>query len=234
MYNALKNKFDTYLFNNQISGSYKKISEIENEEEVYLRKTKLAVVVKDEEVGRRIYNIIKSLEKRGSTIETPNATMRISKYISDRQNTVQVFYINFAIKYAFWNDLTDLQKLKELVSFVNALKNEGYIIDKSIFDYKKCDQIAALLSFFKPIEEGKEDENECIIEYIHYILSKGKDLKTFYQEIEKQGLVATEMFPYGVSVTKMFYQYYKAESFKKNIITALENEEVEVNYTDYG
>ena len=234
MYNALKNKFDTYLFNNQISGSYKKISEIENEEEVYLRKTKLAVVVKDEEVGRRIYNIIKSLEKRGSTIETPNATMRISKYISDRENTVQVFYINFAIKYAFWNDLTDLQKLKELVSFVNALKNEGYIIDKSIFDYKKCDQIAALLSFFKPIEEGKEDENECIIEYIHYILSKGKDLKAFYQEIEKQGLVATEIFPYGVSVTKMFYQYYKAERFKENIITALENEEVEVNYTDYG
>ena len=130
MYNALKNKMDTYFFNRHISGSYEKISEVENEEEVYRHKNKLAVVIKDGEIGKRIYNIVKTLKQKETTIETLNAKFRITKYISDRENTVSVFYINFTLKNEFWEDLDDIQKLKELVSFINAVKENGYIIDK--------------------------------------------------------------------------------------------------------
>ena len=60
MYNPLKNKMNTYFLNNFIKDAIK-VFEIQDKEEVYYQSNKLAVVVKEEEVGKRIYDIVKAL-----------------------------------------------------------------------------------------------------------------------------------------------------------------------------
>ena len=94
MYNPLKNKMNTYLLNNFIQDA-DKVLEVEEKEEVYYQNNKLAVVVKDEEIGKRIYEIVKSLCDKGIKISTPKTTFEISKYISDKENKIEGFYINF-------------------------------------------------------------------------------------------------------------------------------------------
>ena len=182
---SIKNK----IFKSFVQGSYSKVLEVENKEEVYYHKNKLAVIVNDEEVGARIYDVVKSLKDYNEIICTPHAHFNIYKYISDDNNKIQMFCVRFTFETGL-QDLSEIEKLQELVSFVDGMQNEGYILDNSKFDNKSCDCISALLSFFT-INNGETSiSNDSLIKYIHYKLSKGEDFDEFYRGIFDKGLAS--------------------------------------------
>ena len=92
MYNILKNKIYSHFYSTFVKESYLKVSEVPNKEEVYYKKKKklLVVLVKDEEIGSQIYEIIKALKDRNEQINTGRISFKVVDYIVDKQNTVQI------------------------------------------------------------------------------------------------------------------------------------------------
>ena len=174
------------LFYSFVKKNYEKVSEIEGKEEVYCDNNKLVVVVNDAEIGRQIYDIIKFLKNNKVSISTSEISFEVKKYFVDKENTVQIFSTRFSGEK--WETLSKIERLKRLVTFVSVMKMKGYILDKAKFRSDKCNSISAFLSFFT-LEDGEVDEiiaKECLIEYIHYVLSDGGDLKEFYEKSIKQ------------------------------------------------
>ena len=206
MYNPLKNKMNTFLFNNFIKDAVK-VLEIQDKEEVYYQSNKLAVVVKDEEVGKRIYDIVKSFCDNKIKIHTPNSTFEISKYISNKEDVIEGFYTNFTFD-ENWKTPSKAEKLQELVKFIEGMQEKGYIIDSSKFKNEECNCISGLLALFSATEGETQTDIGYLIEYIHYVLTNGEDLSTCYEEILSKGLCSMEDLPYCLPVIKMCYEYY--------------------------
>jgi len=224
MYNLLKNKIYSNFYPNFVKKFYKQVSEIDNIEEVYWRENKLVVLVKDEEIGRRIYEIIKSLKDRNERIFSRSMSFKIDKYITDNQNIIQSFCIDFKLEREI-NGFSKIEKLQELVSFVSYMQNKGYVLDDSRFENEKCSSISVFLSFFVVGDEAVKPSKGCIIKYIHYVLSEGGNFEEFYQKIvENNEICCMPEFPYALPVIKMCYNYYVTGNVPENIYDVLEEE----------
>ena len=92
MYNTLKSKIQSYLFTLDIQRNYKefiaRLHSYYEIEEIYFKEDKLAVVVKDEEIGQQMYGIVKLLYDKREEISVLSSTFKIDKYIVDNQNNV--------------------------------------------------------------------------------------------------------------------------------------------------
>lgn len=228
MYNPLKNKMNTYFLNNFIKDAVI-VLEIEGKEEVYYQSNKLAVVVRDEEVGKRIYDIVKALCDNKIIIHTPNSTFEISKYISNKENSIEGFYINFTFD-ENWKSPSETEKLQELIKFIEGMQENGYIVDPSKFKNEECNCITGLLSVFSVSEGEVQTDNGYLIEYIHYVLTNGEELSSYYEEIISKGLCSMEDLPYCVPVIKMCYEYYTTGSFQDDIYMVLQDESLEESF----
>ena len=196
MYNPLKNKMRTYFFENHVKDSYKKVLDIENKEEIYYHKNKLVILVKDEEIGERIFEIVKNLKNK--TISTEHTSFKISKYVADKTEKIQLFYIDFTFKET-WNYSSKLELLQEFTSFVSKMQEIGYIIDESVFKKEECNCISSLLSFFvQNKEKVEEDINGLLINFIHYVLTNGGELNEDYQKICEKGYCSTSELFYNL------------------------------------
>ena len=151
----VKNKINTYLFKTFVQGSYEKVLEVENKEEVYYHKNKLAVYVKDKELGKRIYDVVKSFKDNKTQIRTSKCTFEIYKYVSDEDNAIELFYIFLTFEPNF-KDLSKIERLKELFCFVENMQNSGFEFDNSNFDYKNCNCISEFLSYFLITDNSQE------------------------------------------------------------------------------
>ncbi|MCI8617496.1 MAG: hypothetical protein HFJ60_04545 [Clostridia bacterium] len=216
------------LFYSFVKKNYEKVSEIEGKEEVYCDNNKLVVVVNDAEIGRQIYDIIKFLKNNKVSISTSEISFEVKKYFVDKENTVQIFSTRFSGEK--WETLSKIERLKRLVAFVSVMKMKGYILDKAKFRSDKCNSISAFLSFFT-LEDGEVDEiiaKGCLIEYIHYVLSDGGDLKEFYEKMHKENKARNILeFPYKFPIIKMCYFYHVYDIMPESVYQVLISEEFE-------
>lgn len=231
MYNMLKNKMSSMIFHNFKKGSYKLISRVEGKEEIYYQdnKNKLVVLIEDEEVGKRIYDVVRSLKEWGETISSEHVEIKITNYVADKYNTVQILFAD--ANYDFennWNQCSKLDQLQEMVSFVYGMQEKGYLLDESIFDNESCTNISDFLSYFKPNGSELESSNGCIIKYIHYVLSTGGNLEGYYEQIVKDNKIRfVNDYPYYMPVIKMCYNYYANGIIPDDIISVIKAEKVD-------
>ena len=241
MYNILKNKIYSHFYSTFVKESYLKVSEVPNKEEVYYKKKKklLVVLVKDEEIGSQIYEIIKALKDRNEQINTGRISFKVVDYIVDKQNTVQMFSLNFAYDNEIsWNDLSKPEKLQEFGTFVDVMQIKGYILNEAKFEDEKCSSLSALLSFFDLTGTKSEKVKGCIIKYIHYALSGGSNFDKFYTEITNRNeIVHISEFPYSLPIIKLCYNYFSTGNIPEYISGILEKENIlqcsENEYNDY-
>lgn len=217
MFNELKTKVSY----NYAKRYYCKISEVENIEEVYYLENKLVVVVNDDEIGKQIYNIVKKLKEEEIIISTTllgkEMNFRVYKYISDKQNKINMFYIHVDFK-ANWSELSKIERLEELLSIIINLENKGYILDSSKFENEKLNCISTFLSLFSLDDDKNVDASkQCIIKYIHYVLSDGIDFAEYYKKMENDVLVKISDFPYPLPIITMCYYYFKNNTTYSNI-----------------
>ncbi len=198
---TLKNR----IVYNHIKRFYDKVNEVENTEEIYYKEGKLVVVIKDEELGNKIYEIVKELYDVDEEIYTYNMLLRISKYVCDKQNAIQMIYIDIKIDKPWWM-FSEPERLNAWVELVKDMKEKGYILNPSEFKSKKCNSIANILSFFTlGIEEIEYNETEiacCVVKHIHYMLTK-KDFSWDDIFPSNKNFLHVDELPYGLSILKL-------------------------------
>ena len=218
---SIMSRIRFYFSSNFYKLNYKKILESENEE-IYRKNDKLVVLVKSEEIGEQIYNIIKALKQ--ITIQTSKMTFKIDDYIIENKSKVKLFTAEFAML-GEWSELTKLEKLEEIVDFTEEMHNKGFVLDSTKFDSEKCNNITNFLSLFVEKEEDVDFTNSkgCLIKHIHYTLSENKEeqeLEEFYKDkIHK--ITPLSDFPYGRPVIEMCYNYFANGNIKNDIYLVL-------------
>lgn len=246
MYNVLKNKIYPYFFNTFAKDSYKLISENDTEA-VYYRKytnsksAKLVVIVKDDEIGARIYSVVKSLKEVYEPISTETMSFKITKYFVDKVFRVKLFCVDLEFSTEKeWNDFSKVEKLEEIVTFIISMQKNCYHLLEERFNNNLATSVSGFLSFFK--FTGVEENEFCgaIIKYIHFVLSDGKDFESFYEKIVSENLIyKISDFPYCLPVIKMCYGYFVLGTIPNNILNILQRERIEENsysnlyYRDY-
>lgn len=234
MHNMLKDKMSSFLFNNFSKNSYKLVSKVDGKEEIYYRDNRLVVLVEDVETGKRIYDIVKSLKDWEVTLVSKNIELKVEGYVADKLNTIQMFFanVNFSFTEDSWKYYSTLNKLEELVSFIYAMQNNGYLLDDKLFNNETCTNISDFLSFFKTSGSEEETSNGCIIKYIHYVLSNGGNLDEYYAPIIKENRICEiSSFPYHMPIITMCYYYCLNGTIPENINNVLEEEKEEEGYS---
>lgn len=234
--------FENVKFNfsyNSVKRNFSKVSEIDNVEEVYYRENKLVVVVKDEEIKEQIYDIITTLKNRGEIFSTEaiskKITFKVCKYVSDKQNKIQMFYIDINFE-GRWNEVSELEKLMELTTLIANMEEKGYILDNKRFENDKVKAISTFLSLFNLNDENTDSSKEYLIKYIHYVLSNGQELAQYYENVVNDTIVKVSNFPYTLPIIKMCYNYFinNAKYTAEEIYSLLKSEEYNQTYSLEG
>ncbi len=202
----MNDKFKKFIFNNFEKSSYQLVSEVIGKEKIYYRDGKIVVLLEDEEVGKRIFPVVKSLKQWKETISSKkHIDFKVTDFIADKSNCVQILFADIqSYLVEEWKQLGDFEKLQELVSFAQKMQENGYTIDETVFNKETCIYLSSFLSFFKL----GGTENGCLIKYVHYVLSGEDNMEEFYQTIiEKNEICRLRDFPYGMSVIQMCYNY---------------------------
>lgn len=219
MYNVLKNKMTSFLFHNFSISSYELISKVDGKEAVYRKNDKVAILIEDEDVGRRIFDVVKSLKDWGETITSDHVNFRVTNYVADKYDTVQILFADINLNFENdWERSSKLDKLQELVSFVYAMQEKGYLLDTGSFNNETCKNISDFLSFFKPNGYDVENSNSCIIKYVHYVLAPSIGFDELYQPIVRENVIyAIKDFPYYMPIIQMCYNYCANGTVPDNI-----------------
>lgn len=225
MPNTFKSKLSSYFFNSFSKKSFEKISDVEGKEEAYFRDGKIVVLVKDKELGGQIYYIVKSLAEWDNEVSTSSMSFKIENYLADKQNRVETIWINVTAERK-WGEFSRVERLQELISFVNAMEDAGYILNDSKFENEYCTCISSLLSFFSIGGEQLQKSKGCLIRYIHYVYSDGGNFDEFYKEVHRNQLCQlSSVFPYNLPLIKMCYNYFVEGTVPDDISAVLATEE---------
>lgn len=219
MYNALKNKMTSFLFHNFSISSYELISKVDGKEAIYRKNEKVAILIEDEDVGRRVFDVVKSLKDWGETITSDHVSFRVTNYVADKYDIVQILFADIKLNFENdWERSSKLDKLQELVSFVYAMQEKGYLLDTGSFNNETCKNISDFLSFFKPNGQDAENSNSCIIKYVHYVLASSIGFDELYQPIVRDNVIyAIKDFPYYMPIIQMCYNYCANGTVPDNI-----------------
>ena len=230
MFETFKSKVFSYFFYNFSSYSYRKVYEVEGKETLYYKNGKVVVFVEDTELGKKIYDIVKSLKENVQVIKTSAMDFQIVSYYLKSENTVQAFcaYVDWKKEWneeKDWENTNNVETLKELVDFIAKMEGEyGYSLNSSRFQKQTCNQLATFLSLFDINPEEKNSSKEYLVEYIHYVLSGGEHLQETYEYLLKQDFIPITSFPYNQPIIQMCYQYYRQGIVPSDISRVLQRE----------
>lgn len=207
-----------------VKDSYDVVHDAPNIERVYYKDNELVVDVIDTTLGEQIYEVVSVLKNKGEII-TRNASLKVNQVSSDKNQRVKWFSVDvhFLKK---WKSLSQLEKLKEFVSFVENMKEKGFVIDHSKYNYSKCDHISEILSLFVQEENEEYQSAEHVINFVHSFLAGGVSLKDFYDNfVSQKSIFKFYEFPYSLPIVKMCYEYYKSGIVPERISNILEEED---------
>ena len=230
MYNVLKDKLYSSIHFSFVKNNYSLVYEKADTEEIYYNeeKCRLFVVVKDQEIGKRIYNIKSNFKSGKNYIKTENYNVKVIDFCIDKKKSVQWFELEiYSMIPLKWNNYNQFEKLEELYSFYCYMKALGYILDDELFDVERCSSLSEFLSYFTFQNDREDKSNELFIKYIHYVLSDGGKLEEDYKKIESKGLIhSSTEFPYTQPIVQMCYNYYKFGKACDNIKAVLDEADV--------
>ena len=176
-------------------------------EEVYLTKRKLVIILKDQMLGKEIYDIISSLS--GSyRVLINNMSFKIVDYVAV-EGTINYFSVSVPEEFE-WEDYEEMDKLQRIVLFISRMCDQDVFLDESKFKFEDFDSISKILSFLT-IDSDKGTRKSTIgllIKYCHYYLSGKNDFEEFYSKIDNEVFFEVSDMPYNFFIVQMCYKYY--------------------------
>ena len=135
-------------------------------EEVYLTKRKLVIILKDQMLGKEIYDIISSLN--GSyRVLINNMSFKIVDYVAV-EGTINYFSVSVPEEFE-WEDYEEMDKLQRIVLLISRMCDQDVFLDESKFKFEDFDSISKILSFLT-IDSDKGTRKSTIgllIKYCH-------------------------------------------------------------------
>lgn len=192
-------------------------------------------VIKDENIGKRIFDIIKHLKEHKVVIKTQDASFKITKIIMNwEKDQILGFVVVYKSKEIYrkvrnskceenWNfsNISSLKIIKELVSFIASLHKAGYYFSSDDFDVTICNSICGVLA---NMHRGGniEDSRGCIIKLIHYMLSNIEGMENEYPNLKDLKFIDSKDIKYSIHLFFMFYNYYCKNKLPENIIEVID------------
>lgn len=201
-------------------------------EEVYVTKRKIVVVVKNRELGEKIYDIISFLKESNKVLCINNMFFSISDYVSANL-AISCFFISIPEEFDF-EEYESLDKLQRIVLLISGLCDHSVFLDESKFEFKDFDSMLEVLSFLTVDSEKGTFEKTIglLVKYIHYYLSGKNDFEEFYSKLDKDVFFEISDMPYDFSIVKMCYEYYLTGELPDNIYDTISYRDEE-QYRNY-
>lgn len=206
----------------RVKGFNAKLISKNEKEEIYKRNLEFdneyIVVVKDEEIGKKIYNFIKGF--KGQNLWLSLMYFRITRYSATINKRVKWFCISNISLFNCLQKSSKKENLYTILTFIENVSSYGWNIDASRFDKYRLFNISEFFSFFiQSISEATEIAAKgCLIEYVHCALSGNDNLKEYYDKLLAEKVFYEEKeLPYKMRVVKMCYKYYKDGTVPESI-----------------
>lgn len=189
------------------------VGEIEDIEKVYRKENYIAIFVKDEDIGARLYNVLNDMLKRKIEIQFDFdsyckfcESLKVFKVYSDKKNrTVKLFILDVIYPSLKYKGDIFIAEIIGIAYFTKLMKDNEYYLEPSIFRKDTSYGISEFLSFFTTYEGDSEASEKSLIEYIFYILiSREVDIKTFFY---KRDYIYCEK-SMNRRIIEMSYNYY--------------------------
>lgn len=236
--NRFSSSLHYHIFKKCSSVSYK----IEGKETIYASKEKkekrighllyenkktFLVEVNDENIGKKLLDVIKAIEKESiSEIWNKNAIFKLTKYSLNQTQAVNWF--EFDCWYDVdWSKLSRNQRLLEVSVFLEEMQGIGLALNDIKFEENESIGISKFLSCFTEVQlKGQMEESKGrMLEYIHFVLTEGtsenRKLKEFYEDAMQKQPVLVGSLPYSLPISEMCYEYFKTGRVYQRISQAL-------------
>lgn len=223
-----------YLFakrNYNLLGDYDKEAIYHNE-----KKSRYVIVVKDVDVGKRLYEVLRKLDTTVSYL--PYKQFTIPQYGITRNNSIRWFCIEGELS-KDWKYTSRIERLRITQQFVDAMQAQGFVLDDTIFDETRCKYASEFLSYFiESNDENKINRSKgCMIEYIHHVCvcaKTGGPLKQYYENFCNKAVLEGYNIPYKTQIARMCYDYFKKGAIPESILTVLTCEMYYSGYANYS
>lgn len=232
MYNIVKDGICSSIRNSFVRNFYYKAFN-SNYEIAYINSNNLFVKVIDEEVGKRLYNVLKYVKAHKIVVDGDKVSIKIHDYAVSRKKAVKWFLIKGDKSFYYWY----ISKITNTIGFsyiLECFEKEGLVLDP---DYMKNMEIgpgfSVLLSAFMVVSDDEqeartqiENSRASFIEYAHHALSwSNKTLEEAYGGLVEKGeiLVKEQDFGYNLSFIKVCYDFYKNHIIPENIYEIIQD-----------
>ena len=224
-------KIYSTLYCSWVKSWYEQISSSETED-IFLTKKKLVIILKDQTLGKEIYDIISALSNSNKTFTFENMSFKIVDY-AVVEGAISYFSVSLPEEFN-WQDYKKMDKIQKIVLFISGMCNQGVFVDESKFEFEDFDSISKILSFLT-IDSDKgtyESTIVLLIKYSHYYLSGKNDFEEFYSKIDKEVFFEVSDMPYNFSIVQMCYKYYLTGELPDDIYNKICSKG-EVRYSGY-
>jgi len=236
------------LLRSKVNGKEEIYCKLGSNYKIFARTGKYYIIVEDEEIGKRLYKVLKKIKELNLTFGA-NSDYRFTlvKYKASLRRSVQWFCVQYHYLGDKYNgDITQHSKIEKLAvinEFVSLMIKNGFYIDETVFDCTKCEAVSEFLSFFKHSSErekldySEEERNyrtiSSYVRYIHYRLAGRNDFDEFYEKLDSITMFYKySELPYHLPIVRVLYEYYKNNALM-DIFSQLYYAYQEYKYYDY-
>lgn len=215
MFNKIKSTFYKALIVSECAKIYSsKKEDIYDTVSTLNENEKLIVVIKDEGLGEKIYDIIRYLKKKKIQICVGGETcIKVSDYAT-KDKKIVYFAIETVSGVFPPYSTDDMNPLKCMVKSALGLCNSEYSLSYEKFkEIEEYDSFVEILSCFNKECKDEKATMKTIMKCCHYVLS-GTDFDEVYGKFKDNVFLESTDFPYNIKlVFKCYYGFFNEDDY---------------------
>lgn len=190
--------------------------------------TELVYMFQDEELGKRLYPIIKKL-KENEKFYLSCIRFYISKIVvNPRSKSLLGFYLKIERELEF-EKLSRVGFLNELRLFLEEMKNFNYVLEENfpVTLEGKCRDLATFILLLREKEAEEKVTQKDFLEYTHVYFQEEEHLRSIeelFESVTQKGIMYRSNIHYSNSMLQVYYEYYTTKIVPNNFLEKLENE----------
>mgnify|MGYP004495760411 CR=1 FL=1 len=179
---------------------------------------KILIAIKNEEVGKQIYDLVRALkkDKRDFNYISFDGLCEVYDY-TVKNSTIDYLVINLPINLVTVQIEIDIDIIIVVLDFIitmsEKLKNLGYSLNKEKFKKLRyySGNFSGILACFDTEHREEQEIEDNLIRCCHIILAPKIDFDEFYGKTLNNRIMQISELPYDLSIVKKCYQYFNTK-----------------------
>ena len=168
------------------------------------------IIVKNEEIGKQIYDVVKALEKDYNNTHYIlfDKYCKVYNYTA-KDNIIGYIVMSLPIFRITLESKIHISMLDFVITISKKLKKLGYSLNKEkLQKLKNFSSFSGILACFDTEHREKQEINDNIIRCCHSILAPDVDFDDFYGETINNRIIKMPQLPYNLRIIEKCYQYF--------------------------